>query len=340
MAGKQDDMKLRLAYLFQNIATNFSEPYAAQLHILHTLYGLQGRGHHASLLALQPRRRVLFTDDLEAVTSNQLTEKHYGSTGRSDGGGFKLFESGIRKLQSSLNLPYLALFDDYRMYEAALQNLENYQLIHERYSGSAIGGALASKKLGIPFILEVNADMFDQSAGQGVPIKGVQRIVAMKKTRVSFDQADMIICVSEQLRAHLINKWNLPPEKTVTLACAADVEAFSQDYDVRAIRDELDLNHDPVMIWIGGFYRWHDLDLLLESIEKVLDVYPNAKLVMVGDGKNRASFERKVKQAGLARAVVMVGAVEHAKIPGYLSIADVAVAPAPSLSARDGAPAE
>jgi glycosyltransferase involved in cell wall biosynthesis len=328
--------KLRVAYLFQNIATNFSEPYAAQLHILHTLYGLQKRGHHASLMALQPRRRVVYTDDLEAVTGNRLTESHFASPGRRDGRALRFFESGVRNIQSSLHLPYLALFDDIRMYEAACRNISNIHLIHERYSGVAVGGALASKKLGIPFILEVNAEFFNQSNAQGAPVKGLQREVFRRKTRYCFDQADKIICVSEQLRTHLVKKWNLPPEKTITLECAADVDAFGRDYDAKSVRRKLNLDQEPVVIWIGGFYVWHDLDLLLESFSKVVETFPQAKLLMVGDGKNRSSFERTVRERGFERSVMTVGLVEHAKIPELLSIADVAVAPAPLMGAQDG----
>lgn len=336
MTTVQNDKKLRIAYLFQNIATNFSEPYAAQLHILHTLYGLQKRGHHAYLMALQPQRRVIFSDDLEAITADRLTEEHFAIRGKRDGRGVRFLESGVRRFQSSLNFPYLALFDDLRMYEVASQNLTDIHLIHERYSGFAIGGALASKKLGIPFILEVNAEIFDQSNAQGDPINGLQRKVFLMKTRYCFNQADKIICVSEQLRSHLIEKWKLPPQKTVALACAADVDAFGRNYDVREVRRKLALDGEPVVMWIGGFYMWHDLDLLLQSFIKVLETLPQAKLLLVGDGKNRLNFERKVNEIGLDRSVITVGLVEHAKIPEILSIADVAVAPAPLMPAQRG----
>ncbi len=330
------DDKLRVAYLFQNTGTDFSKPYAAQLHILHTIQGLQKRGHHASLMALYPKRRVIYTDDLDAVVSDRLADSHFARIGKSDGKILRFFESGLRRIQSLFDLPYMALFDDFRMYEAARYNLLGIHVIHERYYGTAIGGALVSRKLGIPFVLEVNADLFDQSHAQKTPIKGLQRRIFLEKTKYCFDQADKIICVSEQLRVHLIKKWNLPPEKTVTLECAADVEAFGQMYDTQVVRQNLNFGEEPVVIWIGGFYVWHDLDLLLKSFVKVLNVIPNAKLVLVGDGKNRLPFEQKVLEKGLERSVRMMGLIEHSKVPELLSIADVAVAPAPSMDAHNG----
>lgn len=330
------DKKLRIAYLFQNIGTDFSKSYAAQLHILHTLRGLQEIGHSASLMALYPKKQVIFTDNLDAVVSNRLGEEHFARMGKQGGILMRLFESGFRRLQSSLRLPYLSLFDDYRMFNAARDNLRDFHLIHERYNGIAVGGALASKKLDIPFILEVNADFFDQSRAQGRPTKGLQHDVFQMKTRYCFERADRIICVSEQLRIHMIEKWNLPPEKTVTLECAADVDAFGRKFDTKSVRQKLGIGQEPIIIWIGGFYKWHDLDLLLESFVKVVNRLPQTKLILVGDGKNRIHFDHRVKEVGLERSVIMVGLVEHEKIPEILSIADVAVAPIPILSAQDG----
>lgn len=336
MTDLPTDKKLRIAYLFQNIGTDFSKSYAAQLHILHTLRGLQEIGHFASLMALYPKKQVIYTDNLDAIVGNRLGQEHFARMRTLEGGPLRLFESGVRKLQSLFRLPYLSLFDDYRMFKAACENLNDIQLIHERYNGIAVGGAFASKKLGIPYILEVNAEFFDQSRAQGRPISGVQRHVFQMKTRFCFEQADRIICVSEQLRIHMIEKWNLSPEKTVTLECAADVEAFGRKFDTKKVREKLRLSQEPVIIWIGGFYKWHDLDLLLESFIKVVNRLPQTKLVLVGDGKNRIHFEQRVKEKKLERSVIMVGLVAHEKIPEMLSIADVAVAPIPALSAQDG----
>jgi glycosyltransferase involved in cell wall biosynthesis len=336
MTSVNFEKQLSVAYLFQNIGTDFSKPFAAQLHILHTLRGLQRRGHRASLMALYRQRQVIHTADLDAVVTDRLSGEHFARGRKGDGRLLRIFESSIRKIQSSLKLPYLALFDDLRMFDAARQNLADVHLIHERYYGTAIGGALASKRLGVPFILEVNADLFDQSDAQNTPIKGLQRKIFLDKTRYCFNQADKIICVSEQLRLHLVKKWNLPPEKTVTLECAADVEAFGRKYDTENVRRHLDLGDGPVVIWIGGFYVWHDLDLLLASFAKVVNVIPHAKLVLVGDGKNRPTFERKVKEKGIGGSVIMTGLVEHKKIPELLAVADVAVAPAPSMPPQSG----
>jgi glycosyltransferase involved in cell wall biosynthesis len=89
-------------------------------------------------------------------------------------------------------------------------------------------------------------------------------------------------------------------------------------------------------MWIGGFYPWHDLSMLLESFALILKKRPDARLVLVGDGQTRPSIEEAAKKAGMGHAVIMAGKVAHADVPEMLSIADVTVVPSAPLTAGIG----
>ena len=141
---------MQVVYLFQGVSTNISESKAPQLHILYTIRGLQERGHNVSLLTLQSQRRVIFTEDHKAISNGKLLKKHFGKVGISNNRGFIIVESGARRIQTKLHLPYFAIFDNIRMFDACLQNIKGYDLIHERYNVNSLGGAIASRKLNIP----------------------------------------------------------------------------------------------------------------------------------------------------------------------------------------------
>jgi glycosyltransferase involved in cell wall biosynthesis len=185
-------------------------------------------------------------------------------------------------------------------------------------------------------VLEVNADLLEQRKFKGTPERGLRRLFAVWATRLCFSAAAKIICISEGLKSHLRNKWNIDEHKLAVLPCAADVETFGAQYDTEAVRRSLGLTTEPVVIWVGGFYPWHDLDLLLESFTRVLQTSPQVKLVLVGDGQTRPAVERKVMQNGLRQAVIMAGGVAHSRVPELLSMADVAVVPSAPISASRG----
>ena len=326
---------MKIAHLYQESGIRFCEPQAAQLHIYHTIRGLQRASHEVTLLALQGRQ-VLSTKDLEVFKTDTVAASQYGQLGWSGTTLFKHFESGIRRLQSELQLPYLALFDSYRMAEAGSNNLKGFDLIHERFNLLALGGAWASRRLGIPFVLEVNADLLEQRKFKGIPERGLRRLFAVWATRTCFAAAAKIICISNGLKDHLSRTWNIEESKLIVLPCAADVEAFGPKLNSDHIRRSLGLTTEPVVIWVGGFYPWHDLDLLLESFVQVLQRNSNAKLVLVGDGETRSSIERKVQKNGLQQAVILTGAIAHTNVPEMLSIADVAVVPSSPVPASRG----
>ena len=327
--------RLNIAHLYQESGIRFCEPQAAQLHIYHTIQGLQQAGHEVTLLALQGRE-VLCTKDLQVFKSDKLLANQYGQLRLSGTALFKRFESSVRRLQSGLHLPYLALFDSYRMAEAGSINLKGFDLIHERFNLLALGGAWASRKLGITFVLEVNADLLEQRKFKGIPERGLRRLFAVWATRMCFNAAAKIICISAGLKDHLSGTWNIEDSKLIVLPCAADVEAFRPNHQPELLRRNLGLTTEPVVIWVGGFYPWHDLDLLLKSFTLVLQRRPDAKLVLVGDGQTRPSVERMVQKNGLRQAVIMTGAIAHTDVPEMLSIAAVAVVPSAPVPASRG----
>ena len=327
--------RLNIAHSYQEAGIKVHEPQAAQIHIYHTMRGLQRAGHNVSLLALQGRQ-VLFTQDLQVFRSDERTTSHYGQSGWSGTAVFKGFESGIRRLQSELHFPYLALFDSYRMADAGSINLKGYDLIHERFNLLAIGGAWASKRLGIPFVLEINADLLEQRRFKGIQERGLRRLFAIWATRVCFKTAARIICISPRLKEHLHTKWNIDESKLAVLPCAADVEAFKPNHNSETVRKSLGLTAEPIVMWVGGFYPWHDMSLLLESFALILQQRPDARLVLVGDGQTRSSVEETVTKAGMGHAVIMTGKIAHSEVPEMLSIADVAVVPSAPLTAGLG----
>jgi glycosyltransferase involved in cell wall biosynthesis len=89
-------------------------------------------------------------------------------------------------------------------------------------------------------------------------------------------------------------------------------------------------------MWVGGFYPWHDLSLLLESFALILQQRPDARLVLVGDGQTRSSIVDIVTKNGLHHAVIMTGAIAHSQVPEMLSIANVTVVPSASVTASLG----
>jgi glycosyltransferase involved in cell wall biosynthesis len=318
------DAHLRIAYLFQQSGIRLDDHTGPIVHIKAIIRYLRQAGHQVTFVALKPARRVICTDE--------VTDDREALVGWTNNRLFRLLESAVRRAQRVLRLPYLALFDSLRFYDACIHNLRGYDVFHERFTRLSIGGVLAARRLGVPIVLEVNADTLDEwdSFGQGP--RGFLRVVVRWASALCFRLAAAIVAVSEPLKAHLVRAWNLPAEKIVVIPNGADVERFKPETDSSTARARLGLHEAPTVIFVSGFYPWHASLELVESFALVLRQVPTARLFMLGNGQMRGQTETYTHQLGLERMVTFVGTVPHDQIPDWLAAADIAVMPYPKLA--------
>jgi len=322
-----DHLSLNIGYLMQS-GFDFDEPSGPRTHFIAVLKALHSLGHNVSLLALQSDRQVIELGNAQP----RPEKKELGFSGCKL---FKLVEGSIRFVQSRLNLLYLGLFDSFRFREACLKHLSHCDVFHERYTLMSLGGVWAARKLSIPLILEVHADIINvEMPMHNKPLRGAQRYFAELVTQQCFSHASKIVVVSKTVGERLQTYWQVPADKIIIVPLGADLELFDPMIEHPTTRTELSLSDEPVIIFTGSFQPWHGVDNLIQAFSKVILEVPRAKLVLVGDGQTRADLEAQVKEAELADKVIFTGGVPYQKVPALLSIADVAVAPYPSLSAE------
>lgn len=318
--------RLRIAYAIQNIGgIDFSQDIGDTVPVKQSLLGLQRIGHEVHCFRLWKRDIIRYDD----VANPEWRQKV--PLGISGSRGFKTFESGVRRLQKTFNWPYFAFFDAYRFYEASIKYLPNYDLCHEHNGLFCIGAAMASKRLGKPYILTFSADLFLERAFVGHPLKGVHAKVAAWQARYTYALAKKILCVSEPAKQHLVTSWQVDPEKIVVMPNGVDINLFKPGNPNMHLKNTLGLNGHQVIAFVGGFQPWHGLEILVESFAQCLNEVPNIKLLLVGDGRAREDVEKAIQKFGVSSNVIITGFVPQQQVPDYLSVSDMAVMPYPEL---------
>jgi glycosyltransferase involved in cell wall biosynthesis len=166
----------------------------------------------------------------------------------------------------------------------------------------------------------------------GKPITGLLRWRARETARYNLSTANCVICVSEPGKSHLIDNWSVPSEKIVVLPNAADVERFSPDTRTRsAVRGTLGIDNNPLILFVGGFYKWHDVGTLLEAFARVLTTWPDTRLLLVGDGEQRQAMMQRAVELSIEDSVQFTGLLPHSEVPQLMAAADIAVVPYPPM---------
>ncbi len=122
---------------------------------------------------------------------------------------------------------------------------------------------------------------------------------------------DLVVCVSDVARRHLMRDFRVPGRKVVTIHNGVDCARFHPDPAARqAVRHQWGVGEDALVF--GSVSRLHVdkvLDLAIVALAEITARLPgkNARLVLVGDGPERQRLEALAKQAGIADRVILAG---------------------------------
>lgn len=131
--------------------------------------------------------------------------------------------------------------------------------------------------------------------------------------------------------SYLADFFKKQPEKFLEIPNGIEADFFSPG-DKK--EDLLVVNnfsvHDKVIIFVGGLDDQHffkGVPVLLESFETISKKFPEARLLVVGDGNLKLKFKELAKSLNLESKVNFVGWVNNDALPDYYRLADVFVLP-------------
>jgi glycosyltransferase involved in cell wall biosynthesis len=298
-----------------------SATYVLQVHVLHRL---MKRNHCVSFVGQVNPAEVIFTDNINDLKTSEPKWANQP--------GFRLIEKISWRVQKLLKIPYLNVFSTIRLFDVCLKEFPGSDVVYERHGLYKTGVARASKRLGIPYIIFFEADDILESDYMEEPIRGLLRWRAKQMMQFNLNAADCIICVSDIGKKHLVNNLGIPASKVLVFPNGVDVDRFAPDAVARSsVRNQLGWANNPIIVFVGNFYQWHDVTTLLNAFKHVVNTNPETRLLLVGDGNTRQEMELFAEKLGLGNFVKFVGLVPHDEVPMYMSAADVGVVPYPRL---------
>ncbi len=132
--------------------------------------------------------------------------------------------------------------------------------------------------------------------------------------RWSTRRFDRVVAVSDHVRRFLVGTYGIPSSAIATI---------SNGWDGSPLRRGG--NAAPTVVCVGNLRPEKGHDILLKAFTKVVRRFPNAHLLLVGDGPSRAHVERWISELDLRKNVEMAGAVEE--VWPFLARGDVAALP-------------
>lgn len=291
---------MRIAYVCADPGVPVFGRKGCSVHVQEVLRALLKRGHWVELFATRldgPPPR-----GLEMLRTHQLSAPPKGD----------IAERERQLLQANGPL------------RRALEGHAPFDLVYERYSLWSDAGMEYAQAAGIPGLLEVNAPLVEeQKQRRSLVDEATARRVAQRV----FETATALLPVSEELAGYLTRQGVARRCVHVT-PNGVDPERFANALPAVPRSPET-----FTVGFLGTLKPWHGLETLAEAFALVHRRDPTYRLLVVGDGPERAGLERRLALEGVAAdAVRFSGAAPPEEVPGWLASMDAALAPYPDLA--------
>jgi PEP-CTERM/exosortase A-associated glycosyltransferase len=190
----------------------------------------------------------------------------------------------------------------------------------------AVPAIRVGRRLGIPVVYEIRAFWEDAAVDHGSTKEGSLRYRLTRALETwAVRHADAVTVICEGLRGDLVAR-GISPHKITIIPNAVDIDQFVTGGKADAeLKLRLGLGSSRVLGFIGSFYAYEGLDLLIAALPAILRQMPDVKVLLVGGGPQDAALKRQVMALGLKDRVVFTGRVPHDEVNRYYDLIDVLV---------------
>jgi PEP-CTERM/exosortase A-associated glycosyltransferase len=193
---------------------------------------------------------------------------------------------------------------------------------------NALPAIKVARRLGIPVVYEIRAFWEDAAVDHGSTREGSLRYRATRalETR-AIRLADHVFTICEGLRADIVAR-GIPAAKVTVIPNAVDVASFhlASPPDPQ-LQEKWGLTCRTVIGFIGSFYAYEGLDLLLDALPELIRQRPDVRLLLVGGGPQEANLRQRVERLGLGEHVIFTGRVPHREVGRYYDLINVLAYP-------------
>jgi glycosyltransferase involved in cell wall biosynthesis len=249
-------------------------------------------------------------------------------------GGVRGGQNPKSKIQSSNNVfvystnsffKILSVFTAYRIAKKIIRNsgfgVRDWVVTVQDPFETGLVGLWLKRKFKIGLNAQLHGDFFgnpyfeSESFLNKIRLKMAARVVK---------NADSIRVVSERIKKSIVSIFNFPESKIVVVPIHTDVQRIQgapPKFDLHERFSESNL----ILLWVGRMGKVKNLSFLLRAFKYFLEAFPEAVLVLVGDGPEEATLKEESKRLGIDKSVKFEGRQED--LVSYYKTADIFVFP-------------
>jgi glycosyltransferase involved in cell wall biosynthesis len=210
---------------------------------------------------------------------------------------------------------------DYKLYRKwhRLAAERRIDFVYERMNQLHVSGLRIARRLGVPFVIEINDPMRETLT---VDLTGPFKRYAILLEDHLVRESDFVVLGSAELKKSYARR-GIRAEKLLVLYPTADLDMFRPSLGTEQISQQLGLKDKVVVGLVAGNMSagWRRTDLFLEVLQELAQENTNVGALVVGYGNPTLS------PGPGQSSIIFTGKIPYSRIPQYLNAMDICVIP-------------
>ena len=142
--------------------------------------------------------------------------------------------------------------------------------------------------------------------------------------KIALNNIDLLTVVSNALKDK-VSEFGYKSDIYV-YSMGLDTNLFSPAKRDNSLKDKLGIK-GPFLLFVGIIVEQKGIRYLIKSMPKVIEVYPDAKLVIVGEGNLKNEMIEFADKLNVSNNLHFTGILPHDELPQYFATADLFILP-------------
>lgn len=180
----------------------------------------------------------------------------------------------------------------------------------------------------VPVVYEVRAFWEDAAVEHGTaPAWGWRYRLTRRLESEALRRASAVTTICEGLRRDIVER-GIPAPRVTVIPNGVDLEQFEIGGAADpGLTTRLGLEGARTLGFIGSFYSYEGLEILVEAVARLRTTNPEVRLLLVGGGPAEEALRQRTVALGLEREVLFTGRVPHHDVNAYYDVVDILVYP-------------
>lgn len=201
----------------------------------------------------------------------------------------------------------------YALVAAEIAQTEEFDIIHAHDWLTYRAGIAAQRVSGKPLVVHIHATEYDRSGENN------RNDIVYNIEKEGMEAANMVCAVSNLTRNIVIEKYNIPENKVVTLHNAVEPNSHN-------INSQKHLK-EKIVTFLGRVTFQKGPEYFVETAKKVLEKDDNVRFVLAGDGDMMPHVIERVAELGISDKFHFTGFLRGEDIDKMFGMSDVYVMP-------------